>query len=103
MITGATAAQHDPWVWATAALFLVLVAARAWVVETGRARLGRTSTRVKTLNGSIAVVLVGLVALLGVQGGVLIVSSIINGTDPSVSYYGPTPAAPGVPSATRGE
>lgn len=50
---------HDVWVWATAALFLVLVAARARVVETGRTRLGRTSRQVKTLTGASAVLLVG--------------------------------------------
>ena len=93
---------NDVWVWATAALFLALMAARAWVVETGRVRLGRTSRQVKTLTAASAVVLVGLVALLGMQGGALMVTSIVNGTDPSKSVYGPAPAAPAAPSSTTG-
>ncbi len=93
---------NDVWVWATAALFLALVAARAWVVETGRARLGRTSRQVKTLTGASAVALVGLIALLGLQGGALMVTSIVNGTDPSKVVYGPAPAAPKAPSPTTG-
>jgi hypothetical protein len=92
----------DVWVWASAALFLALMAARAWVVETGRTRLGRTSRQVKTLTGASAVVLVGLIALLGMQGGVLMVTSIVNGTDPSKAFYGPAPAAPAAPSPTTG-
>lgn len=96
--------SHDVWVWATAALLLVLLATRAWVVETGRARLGRTSRQVKTLTGASAVVLVGLVALLGVQGGAVLVSSIINKTDPNVALYGPAPGAGGAaaPAPTTG-
>lgn len=93
---------NDVWVWATAALFLALVAARAWVVETGRARMGRTSRQVTTLTGASAVVLVGLIALLGMQGGALMVTSIINGTDPATSLYGPAPVAPAAPSPTTG-
>lgn len=93
---------NDVWVWATAGLFLVLMAARAWVVETGRVRLGRTSRQVKTLTGASAVVLVGLVALLAMQGGTLMVTSIINGTDPSKAFYGPAPTAPAAPSPTTG-
>jgi hypothetical protein len=92
--------SHDVWVWAAAALLLVLLSARAWVVETGRARLGRTSRQVKTLTGASAAVLVGLVVLLGVQGGAVLVSSVINKTDPSTAFYGP--AAPAAPAPTTG-
>ena len=83
---------NDVWVWAAAGLFLALMAARAWVVETGRARLGRTSRQVEMLTGASAVVLVGLIALLGMQGGALMVSSIVNGTDPSKAFYGAAPS-----------
>jgi hypothetical protein len=93
---------NDVWVWATAALFLALLAARAWVVETGRTKVGRTSRQVRTLTGASAVALVGLITLLGMQGGVLLVTSIVNGTDPSTSFYGPAPAAPAAPSPTTG-
>ena len=53
------------------------------------------------LTGASAVVLVGLIALLGMQGGALMVSSIVNGTDPSKAFYGPAPA-PAAPSPTTG-
>jgi hypothetical protein len=84
----------DVWVWACAALFLAVMAVRATVVETGRTRIGRTSRQVKALTGLSAVVLAGLVVLLGMQGGVLLVSSIINKTDPATAFYGTPPAAP---------
>jgi len=92
--------SHDVWVWATGALLLMLLAARAWVVETGRARLGRTSRQVKTLTGASAVVLLGLVVLLGMQGGAVLVSSIVHKTDPSTAFYGP--AGPVAPAPTTG-
>lgn len=96
--------SHDVWVWAAAGLLLLLLAARAWVVETGRARLGRTSRQVKTLTGASALVLVGLVTLLGVQGGSVLVSSIINKTNPYPVLYGTGPAAgaAGAPAPTTG-
>lgn len=93
---------NDVWVWATAAVFLVLMGARAWVVETGRTRPGRTSRQVTLLTGACAVALVGLVALLGVQGGGLMVSSVVNGTNPSTAFYGPAPVAPEAPHPATG-
>ena len=44
----------DGWVWASFGLLLVLLGARAWVVETGHATLGRTPVKVKVLTGAAA-------------------------------------------------
>ncbi len=98
----------DVWVWATCGLFLVLMATRAWLVETRHARLGRTTVAVKVLAGSIVLTLAGLGVLLSIQGGTLLVNSIITKTDPATAYYAnlpddgaPAPAAPaaGAPPA----
>ena len=98
--------SFDVWVWLVAGVFLALVAARAWVVETGQGRLGRTPAKVQVLTGSIAGVLVLLVALLAVQGGALLVESIVTKTNPATAYYeqqqnedpGVTPAVPDAPA-----
>jgi hypothetical protein len=80
---------QDIWVWLTFALFLVVVAARAWVVETGQGRLGRTPVKVKLLTATTVLVLLGLTTLIAVQGGALLVESIVTGTDPATKVYGP--------------
>jgi hypothetical protein len=80
---------QDIWVWLTFALFLVVVAARAWVVETGQGRLGRTPVKVKLLTATSVLVLLGLTTLIAVQGGALLVESIVTGTDPATKVYGP--------------
>jgi hypothetical protein len=92
----------DVWVWATFGVFLVLMATRAWLAETRQARLGRTTTGVKVLAGSTAVTVCALAVLLSIQGGTLLVESIVNKTDPSTAYYGtvPDPAAPAAPAPT---
>jgi hypothetical protein len=87
-------ATLDVWVWGTVLLFLVLLGARAWFVETGQGRLGRTPVKVQVLTGATIAVLLGIFALLAVQGGALLVESIVTGTDPSEVVYGPDPAAP---------
>lgn len=91
----------DVWVWAACGLFLVLMAARAWLVETRHARLGRTTVAVKLLTASTMVTLVGLGVLLSVQGGRLLVDSIVTKTNPATAYYAnlpdntaPAPKAP---------
>ena len=91
----------DVWVWATCGLFLVLMATRAWLVETRHARLGRTTVAVRLLAGSTVLTLAGLAVLLSIQGGTLLVNSIITKTDPAAAYYAsfpedpaPAPAAP---------
>ena len=84
----------DVWVWATCGLFLVLMATRAWLVETRHARLGRTTVAVRLLGGSTVLTLAGLAVLLSIQGGTLLVNSIITKTDPATAYYANFPADP---------
>ncbi len=95
----------DVWVWATCGLFLVLMATRAWLVETRHARLGRTTAAVKLLAASTVLTLAGLGVLLSIQGGTLLVNSIITKTDPAAAYYAnipdntpPVAPAPGAPA-----
>jgi hypothetical protein len=78
----------DIWVWTCCVVLLALMGARAWVVETGRVRLGRTPVKVRVLTGGVLVSLVALVGLLLMQGGALFVDSVVNGTDPAAVYYG---------------
>jgi hypothetical protein len=96
----------DVWVWAACGLFLVLMATRSWLVETRHARLGRTTAAVKLLSGSTVVTLAALAVLLTIQGGKLLVDSIVTKTDPAAAYYAnipddpvPVPAAPAAPAA----
>ncbi len=98
----------DVWVWAACGLFLVLMAIRAWLVETRQARLGRTTVAVRLLAGSTVLTLVGLAVLLSIQGGTLLVNSIITKTDPAAAYYAnlpddpaPAPAAPAPATPAR--
>jgi hypothetical protein len=79
----------DVWVWVASALLLAVLGARAWVVETGQARLGRTPVKVRVMTGAVVVVLVALFGLLAMQGGILLVDSLLSGTDPAAVYYGP--------------
>src|SRR4051812_37757616 len=95
----------DVWVWLTLLLFLIVVGARAWVVETGQGRLGRTPVKVKLLTATSVLVLLGLLTLITMQGGYLLVSSLITGSDPSTAVYGPSsdsgsnaPADPNAPA-----
>ncbi|GAA1260152.1 hypothetical protein GCM10009609_23920 [Pseudonocardia aurantiaca] len=99
----------DIWVWVSCLVLLALLGARAWVVETGRGRLGRTPVRVRVLSGGVVLAVIGLFGMLAMQGGVLLFDSIVNGTDPAAVYYGnndaganapaPDPAAPADPGA----
>lgn len=74
---------YDIWVWGTAVVFLLLMGARAYAVETAQVRLGRTLTMARVLTGAIALSLVALTGLLAMQGGSLLFSSIVHHTDPS--------------------
>ena len=71
---------YDVWVWSAGLLFLLLMGVRAYVVETGQARLGGTPAVARLLTVAIFLVLVGLGGLLAMQGGTLLVSSIVNHT-----------------------
>ena len=95
---------YDVWVWATGLLFLVLMGVRAYVVETGQVRLGGTPAAARLLTVAIFLVLIGLGGLLALQGGTLLVSSIVNHTDPSLIpnvVLDPTPPAPARRAARR--
>jgi hypothetical protein len=59
----------DGWVWAALGLVLALLAARAWVVETGHAALGRTQVKVRVLTGACALAVALVVGLTTVNGG----------------------------------
>jgi hypothetical protein len=81
---------RDIWVWAACLVLLILLGARAYVVETGQGRLGRTPAKVRVLTGGVVVAILGLFGLLAMQGGILLVDSLVNGTDPAAVYYGQT-------------
>lgn len=96
---------YDVWVWGAGVLFLLLMGARAYVVETGQVRLGGTPTFARVLTVAIFLVLVALGGLLAMQGGIVLYTSIAHHTDPSdipnlVLEPTPTPAvpAPAVPA-----
>ena len=74
---------YDVWVWGAGVLFLLLMGARAWVVETGQVRLGGTPTFARVLTVAIFLVLVALGGLLAMQGGTVLYTSITHHTDPS--------------------
>ncbi|HEY0813049.1 MAG TPA: hypothetical protein VGE11_07185 [Pseudonocardia sp.] len=74
---------HDGWVWGAGVLFLLLIGARAYTVETGQVRLGRTPALARMLTAGSVLVLVVLCGLLAMQGGTLLFSSIVHRTDPS--------------------
>jgi hypothetical protein len=94
----------DAWVWASCGLLLALLGARAWVVETGHATLGRTPVKVKVLTAACGVALAGVVGLLAVNGGARLVYLVLNpdiaraledARDAEVPTTAPTaPAAP---------
>jgi hypothetical protein len=100
---------YDVWVWGAAVMFLLLMGARAYAVETGQVRLGRTPTLARVLTAAIVLVLVALGGLLAMQGGNLLFSSIVHHTDPSKipnvvldpnqPAANPVPAAPADPAA----
>jgi hypothetical protein len=83
----------DVWVWITAAVFLGVLGARAWVVETGQRQLGGTPTRVRTLTLVAGVVLTVLLVLFMTQAGALLLRSLTTGTDP-ISLIGGTDGEP---------
>jgi hypothetical protein len=100
----------DVWVWGTAVVFLLLMGARAYVVETGQVRLGRTPTLARVLTAAIVLSVVALGGLLAMQGGTLLFSSIVHHTDPSKipnvvldpnQPANPAPAAPQQPAAPQ--
>ena len=95
--------RFDVVVWGATLLVFVLLGARAWAVETAGARLYRTASRVRVLTVASWLSLVALLALMGVQGGALLVQSILTRSDPSLTAVvvpaNPPPAAPADPNA----
>jgi len=79
--------QLDLVIWIVAALLLVLFGVRSWLVETGRARMGRTSAKVRVLTVASLAAIGGLTVLMWFQGGWLMYDAIFKGTDPQAVYY----------------
>src|ERR1700754_691569 len=79
--------QVDLVIWIVAALLLVLFGVRSWLVETGRARMGRTSAKVRVLTVASLAAIGGLTVLMWFQGGWLMYDAIFKGTDPQAVYY----------------
>jgi hypothetical protein len=72
----------DMLVWGAALLFLLLMGARAWAVETAEARHYRASARVRVLTGGIGLALVALVGLMAMQGGITFAQAVLTRSDP---------------------
>jgi hypothetical protein len=72
----------DILVWGAVLLFLLLMGARAWAVETAQVRQYRTSARVRVLTGATGLALVALAGLVAMQGGFAFVEAIITSRDP---------------------
>lgn len=68
----------DEWVWVSVGLLLALLGARAWVVETGHATLGRTPVKVKVLTGACGLAVALVVGLLAANGGARLVYLVLN-------------------------
>jgi hypothetical protein len=93
-------------VWASFGLLLALLGARAWVVETGHATLGRTPVKVKVLTGACGVAVALVVGLVAVNGGARLVYLVLhpevaqaledaeNAADATTAPVTPAPAAP---------
>ena len=96
----------DGWVWASFGLLLVLLGARAWVVETGHATLGRTPVKVKVLTGACGVAVALVVGLVAANGGARLVYLVLhpevaqaledaeNAADATTAPVTPAPAEP---------
>ena len=92
--------------WASFGLLLVLLGARAWVVETGHATLGRTPVKVKVLTGACGVAVALVVGLVAANGGARLVYLVLhpevaqaledaeNAADATTAPATPAPAEP---------
>lgn len=95
----------DALVWVTVLLFLLVLGARAYVAETGYARTGRNPPAARAFTVGAVALFAALAVLLTVQGGQLLVHSVITRTDPvtGVSIDAPAPAdQPAAPAAPAG-
>jgi hypothetical protein len=95
----------DAWVWAAFGLLLALLGARAWVVETGHATLGRTPVKVKVLTGACGLAVALVVGLVAANGGARLVYLVLHpevaqaledaeNAAPTTAPPAPDPAAP---------
>lgn len=66
-------ATADGWVWAALGVLLLLLAVRAWVVETGHATLGRTPVKITVLTVTCGLTAVMVAGLVTVNGGARLV------------------------------
>jgi hypothetical protein len=70
---------EDVWVWLSFLLFLLLMGARAWAVETSTARPGRSSQSVRVLTAGCVLAFAGLVGLVWANGGAELVELLTGG------------------------
>ncbi len=68
----------DGWVWASLGVLLALLGARAWVVESGHATLGRTPVKVTVLTGACGLAVALVVGLVAVNGGARLVYLVLH-------------------------
>lgn len=68
----------DGWVWVSLGLLLALLGARAWVVESGHATLGRTPVKVTVLTGACGLAVALVVGLVTVNGGARLVYLVLH-------------------------
>ena len=94
------------WTWTAFFALLLLMGARAWVVETSTGRAeGRGTGRQKALTASAAGMLAVLIVLAVLNGGSTLVSMLLNGgqvpadTTVVTDNGGAAPAAPADPAA----
>jgi hypothetical protein len=98
----------DVGVWASLGLLLALLGARAWVVETGHATLGRTPAKVKVLTGACALATALVVGMVTINGGARLIYLLLHPAQAQaledaakagaeVSTAPPTPTAPPAP------
>jgi hypothetical protein len=95
----------DVGVWGALGLVLVLLGARAWVVETGHATLGRTPVRIKVLTGACVLAVAMAVGAVAANGGVQLVGLLLDPVKAKAledareaAEDAPAPAVPGQPA-----
>jgi len=95
------------WTWTMLAVVLVLMGARAWVVETNAGRLSRPAGAQRSLTAAVVAALVVLVLLAGFNGGFQLVGMLTSGqtdvTAPSDVATTPTGGGAGNPAAPAGQ
>jgi len=68
----------DVTVWVGLGLVLALIGVRAWVVETGHARLGRTPVKVKVLTAVCALAVAVVAGAVAADGGVQLAGLVLD-------------------------